>query len=95
MITLQTKLDGFPEDVQSIEKPETSSIPFPSPGNISTGQAVGIFKYQLADETVPIWAKVLAIEKIAAFETLNSITKDELKQALKWLYDHFELHYWE
>lgn len=90
MITLQTKMDGFPDDAQSIEEPETSAIPFPSPGNISTGQAVGIFKYQLADETVPIWAKVLAIEKIAAFETLNSITKDELQHALQWLFEHYD-----
>lgn len=90
MITLQTKLDGFPEDMQSLEEPATSSIPFPSPGNISTGQAVSIFKYQLAYETVPIWAKVLAIEKIAAFETLNSITKDELQHALQWLFEHFD-----
>lgn len=90
MITLQTKLDGFPEDVQSIEEPETSSIPFPSPGNISTGQAVGIFKYRLDDKTVPIWAKVLALEKIAAFETLNGTTKDELQHALQWLFEHFD-----
>lgn len=88
MITLQTKVDGFPEE--SIEKPKPSSIPFPSPGNISTGQAVGIFKYHLDDETVPIWAKVLAIEKIAAFATLNSITKYELQHALQWLFEHYD-----
>lgn len=42
------------------------------------------------DETVPIWAKVLAIEKIASFETLNSITKDELKHAIQWLFEHYD-----
>lgn len=42
------------------------------------------------DETVPIWAKVLAIEKIASFETLNSITKDELKYAIQWLFEHYD-----
>ena len=93
MVTLQTKLDGFPEEI--IEKPEPAVIPFSCTGHLSLGQAVGIFKYHLDDGNVPIWAKVLAIEKIAAFETLNSITKDELKHALKWLYDHFELRYWE
>lgn len=90
MITLQTKLDGFLDDAQSIEEPKTSSIPFPSPGNISTGQATDIFKYRMGDETVPIWAKVLAIEKIASFVTLNSITKDELKHALQWLFEHYD-----
>lgn len=42
------------------------------------------------DETVPIWAKVLAIEKIASFETLHSITKDELKHAIQWLFEHYD-----
>lgn len=73
MITLQTKMDGFPQEI--IEKPEPAVIPFPCTGNLSLGQAAEIFKYHLADETVPIWAKVLAIEKIAALETLNGVTK--------------------
>lgn len=90
MITLQTKLDGFSADVQSKKEAEPSAIPFPFPGNISTGQAVGIFKCRLDDETVPIWAKVLAIEKIASLETLNGVTKDELQHALQWLFKHFD-----
>ena len=65
-------------------------IPFPSTGNLSIGQAVGIFKYRMDDETVPIWAKVLAIEKIASFETLNGVTKDELQHALQWLFKHYD-----
>lgn len=32
---------------------------------------------------------------VAGMETINGITKNELQHALKWLYDHFELHYWE
>ena len=90
MITLQTKMDGFPQEIT--EEPEPAVIPFPHTGNISTGQAVGIFKYRLADETVPIWAKVIAIEKIVAFETLNGITKDELQHALQWLFKHFDFN---
>lgn len=90
MITLQTKLNGFSTDVQSNEEAEPSAIPFPSPGNLSLGQAAGIFKYHLADETVPIWAKVLSIEKIAALETLNSVTKNELQHALQWLFEHYD-----
>ena len=87
-MTLQTKMDGFSQEI--IEKPEPAVIPFPCTGTLSLGQAVGIFKYRMDDETVPIWAKVLAIEKIASFETLNSITKDELKHAIQWLFEHYD-----
>lgn len=87
-MTLQTQMDGFPQE--TIEKPEPAVIPFPHTGNISTGQAVDIFKYRLADETIQIWAKVLAIEKIASFETLNGITKDELQHAIQWLFEHYD-----
>lgn len=90
MITLQSKLDGFSDDVQNIEDTEPAVIPFPCTGNLSIGQAFDIFKYRMGDETVPIWAKVLAIEKIASFETLNGVTKDELQQALRWLFEHYQ-----
>lgn len=88
MITLQTKMDGFPQDIT--EEPEPAVIPFPCTGNLSLGQAVGIFKYRMDDETVPIWAKVLAIEKTAALETLYGITKDELQHALRWIFEHYD-----
>ena len=88
MITLQTKMDGFPQEFT--EKPEPAVIPFPCTWHLSLGQAAGIFKYRLDDETVPIWAKVLAIEKIAALETLNGVTKDELQHALQWLFEHYQ-----
>lgn len=88
MITLQTKIDGFPQGIT--EEPEPAVIPFPYTGNLSLGQAVGIFKYRMDDETVPIWAKVLAIEKTASLETLNGITKDELQHALRWLFEHYQ-----
>lgn len=81
-------MDGFPQDIT--KKPEPAVIPFPCTGNLSIGQAFDIFKYRMGDETVPIWAKVLAIEKIASFETLNGITKDELQQALRWLFEHYQ-----
>lgn len=94
MITLQTKMDGFPQDITEEPEPAVipspAVIPFPSTGNVSLGQAVGIFKYRMDDETVPIWAKVLAIEKTVALETLNSITKDELQHALQWLFKHYD-----
>ncbi len=90
MITLQTKMDGFPQDITEEPElaviPSPAVIPFPRPGNLSLGQAVGIFKARMDDEAVPIWAKVLAIEKTAALETLNGITKDELQHALQWTF---------
>lgn len=87
-MTMQTKMDGFPQE--TIEKPEPAVIPFPCTGNLSLGQAADIFKYRMDDETVPIWAKVLAIEKIASFETLNGITKDEMKHGLRWIFEHYQ-----
>lgn len=88
MITLQTKMDGFPQEIT--EEPEPAVIPFPCTGNLSLGQAADIFKYRMDDETVTILAKVHAIEKIAALETLNGITKDELQHALQWLFEHYQ-----
>lgn len=94
MITMQTKMDGFPQEITEEPElaviPSPAVIPFPRPGNLSLGQAVGIFKARMDDEAVPIWAKVLAIEKTAALETLNGITKDELQHALQWLFKHFD-----
>ncbi len=87
-MTLQTKMDGFPQEI--IEKPEPAVIPFPCTGNLSIGQAANIFKYRMDDETVPMWAKVLAMEKIASFETLNGITKDELQHALRWIFEYYQ-----
>lgn len=90
MITLQTQMDGFPQEI--IEEPEPAVIPFsiPCTGNLSLEQAAEIFKYRMDDGTVPIWAKVLAIEKISSFETLNGVTKDELQHALQWLFEHYQ-----
>lgn len=35
-MTLQTKMDGFPQEIS--EKPEPAVIPFPCTGNLSLGQ---------------------------------------------------------
>ena len=58
--------------------------------NVSLGQACAIVKYKLDDDSIAIPSKVLAIEKIAEMETHNSITKDELVKALRWLFEHYE-----
>lgn len=58
--------------------------------NISMRDAWEIVKHRLDDDTIALQSKVLAIEKIARMETINSITKDELQKALRWLFDHYE-----
>ena len=58
--------------------------------NITLGKAWEIVKYRLDDDSIAIQSKVIAIEKIARMETLNSITKDELQNALRWLFDHYD-----
>lgn len=64
-------------------------IQFPS-YNVSLGEAWDIVKYRLDDDTIAIQSKVLAIERVARMGTLNSITKDELQNALRWLFDHYD-----
>lgn len=34
--------------------------------------------------------KVIAIEKVANMETHNSVSKDKLIHALRWLYEHYD-----
>lgn len=65
------------------------TIRFPT-YNVNMGDAWLIVKERLDDETIAIPSKVLAIEKIARMETHNSITKDDLVRALRWLFDHYD-----
>lgn len=58
--------------------------------NVPLGQAWAIVKNGLDDERIPLQTKVLAIEKVAEMETHNSITKDDLVRALRWLFAHYE-----
>lgn len=58
--------------------------------NVSMAEAVIIVKSRLDDESIPIPTKVLAIEHVAEMETHNSVTKDELVGALRWLFRYFD-----
>lgn len=58
--------------------------------NVSLPEAIEIVKHRLYDETVPLQTIVCAIEQVAEMETHNSVTKDELVKALRWLYEHYE-----
>lgn len=58
--------------------------------NVSLRDAWEIVKHRLDDPSIALQSKVLAIEKIARMETHNSITKDDLVHALRWLFDHYD-----
>ena len=58
--------------------------------NISLTEEIEIVKHRLYDETVPLQTIVCAIERVAEMETHNSISKNDLVNALRWLYEHYE-----
>lgn len=64
-------------------------LSFPT-NQVSLGTSIEIVKYRLEDDSLSIPTKVLAIENVADMETHNSVTKDELVHALRWLFDHYE-----
>ena len=68
---------------------ERAVIPFPT-YNVSIGDAVRIVSFHLDDENIAIQTKVIAIEKVANMETHNSVSKDKLIHALRWLYEHYD-----
>ena len=48
-------------------------------------------KFRLDDPDIAMQSKVMAIEQVADMETHNSISKDDLVGALKWIYKHYDL----
>ena len=58
--------------------------------NVSLGDAVRIVSFHLDDESISLQTKVIAIEKVANMETHNSVSKDKLIHALRWLFEHYE-----
>lgn len=56
---------------------------------MTIGAAVAIVKYHLTDDAPPE-TKATAIEMVAGMETHNSIKKDELIKALRWLFDTYD-----
>lgn len=57
--------------------------------NVSLGDAVFIVKCHLDDDSISIPSKILAIEHVANMETHNSIKKDDLVHALRWVFEHY------
>ena len=68
---------------------EKKPLRFPT-YNVTLGQAVEIVKFRLNDPEIALQSKVLSIAKVAEMETHNSITKDELVNSLRWLFEHYE-----
>ena len=64
-------------------------VQFPS-YNVSLGDAILIVKHHLNDPNYALQSKVLAIEAVANMETHNSVTKDDLVGALRWMFEHYE-----
>lgn len=56
---------------------------------ISLPESVEIVKYRLDDDTIVNDAKMIAIENVAYMETHNSIKKDEIIRALRWIFDNY------
>lgn len=65
------------------------TVQFPT-YNVSLGDAVRIVSFHLDDESIALQSKVIAIEKVANMETHNSVSKDKLIRALRWLYEHYD-----
>lgn len=89
-------LGGVPGAQAVADEPAAAATPkvaavldFPT-HNVSLGQAVSIVKNLKDNPDIAIQSKVIAIEKVARMETHNSITKDELVGALRWLFDHYD-----
>lgn len=65
------------------------TILFPTQ-NISLSEAWAIVKHSLDDDSLSYKTKVLAIGKVSEMETHNSITKADLVNALRWLFEHYD-----
>lgn len=64
-------------------------INFPS-YNVSLSEAILIVRERLDDDSIALPTKMIAIEKVTQMETYNSIRKDDLVHALRWIFDHYD-----
>ena len=65
------------------------TIRFPS-YNVSLSEAILIVEGHLDDDSIALQSKLIAISKVAEMETHNSIKKDDLVHALRWLFEHYD-----
>lgn len=66
-----------------------NEIKFPT-FNPSAGRAIEIVKHELDDPCVPIETRTAAIKRVAGMATHNSVSKDELVGALRWIFRHYD-----
>lgn len=64
-------------------------VSFPT-HDVSLHEACYIVKYALDDDSVAYQSKVMAIEKVSEMETYNSISKNELVNALRWIFKYYD-----
>lgn len=64
-------------------------IHFPT-HHVALPDAIEIVKQRLSDETLSPQTVVCAIEQVAEMETHNSVSKNDLVNALRWLFEHYE-----
>ena len=65
-------------------------VGFPS-YNVSLGEAILIVKHHLNDPGYSMLSKVLAIEYVTNMGTHNSVTKDDLIGALRWIFENYDM----
>ena len=58
--------------------------------NPTLAESCVIVKDLLDDDSLSYQTRAIAIEKVARMETHNSIKKDELIAALRWIFDHYD-----
>lgn len=60
------------------------------PKKMTFGQCVEVVKFGLEKENITTEEKINAIRTVAGMETYNSIKKDEIVGALKWIFEHYD-----
>lgn len=64
-------------------------IEFPT-YNVNLGDAILVVKHHLTDEEIAAETKMISIQKVAEMETHNSVTKDDLVNALRYIFNTYE-----
>lgn len=93
-LTVQQKdyhlVKQFIQETRDLQRTNDNRIvSFPTE-NVSLPEAHSIFRERLDDDSLSIHTRTIAIWRVAEMETHNSITKDELVAALRWIFDHYE-----
>ena len=80
----------FIQETRDLQRANDGQIVSFSTLNVSLPQAHSIFKERLDDDSLSIHTRTIAIRQVAEMETHNSIPKDDLVAALRWIFDHYD-----